>query len=102
MLAGIAGASLSIALINLFQENMTNGMGFIAVALVYFGGWRPMGVLGGALLFSLVNALQLWIQVKGHRPAVRYRRDAALYPDHSGAGFLRAPRPAAGCAHQAF
>ncbi len=65
MLAGIAGASLSIALINLFQENMTNGMGFIAVALVYFGGWRPVGILGGALLFSFVNALQLWIQVKG-------------------------------------
>lgn len=64
MLAGIAGASLSIALINLFQENMTNGMGFIAVALVYFGGWRPTGVLSGALLFSFVNALQLWIQVK--------------------------------------
>lgn len=64
-LAGIAGASLSIALINLFQENMTNGMGFIAVALVYFGGWRPVGILGGALLFSFVNALQLWIQVKG-------------------------------------
>lgn len=65
ILAGIAGASLSIALINLFQENMTNGMGFIAVALVYFGGWRPTGILGGALLFSFVNALQLWIQVKG-------------------------------------
>jgi len=65
MLAGIAGASLSIALINLFQENMTNGIGFIAVALVYFGSWRPVGVLAGALLFSFVNALQLWIQVKG-------------------------------------
>ena len=65
MMAGIAGASLSIALINLFQENMTNGMGFIAVALVYFGGWNPIGVLAGALLFSFVNALQLWIQVKG-------------------------------------
>ena len=65
VLAGIAGASLSISLINLFQENMTNGMGFIAVALVYFGGWRPFGVLGGALLFSFVNALQLWVQVKG-------------------------------------
>jgi simple sugar transport system permease protein len=64
-LAGIAGASLSIALINLFQENMTNGMGFIAVALVYFGSWRPLGVLGGALLFSFVNALQLWVQVLG-------------------------------------
>ncbi|HRF46875.1 MAG TPA: ABC transporter permease [Anaerolineales bacterium] len=64
MFAGIAGASLSIALINLFQENMTNGQGFIAVALVYFGGWKPWGVLGGALLFSFVQALQLWIQVK--------------------------------------
>lgn len=65
ILAGIAGASLSISLINLFQENMTNGMGFIAVALVYFGSWRPLGVLAGALLFSFVNALQLWLQIKG-------------------------------------
>lgn len=64
-LAGVAGASLSISLLNLFQENMTNGLGFIAVALVYFGGWRPVGVLLGSLLFSTVNALQLWIQVLG-------------------------------------
>lgn len=61
-LAGVAGASLSIGLLNVFQENMTNGLGFIAVALVYFGSWRMVGVLGGALLFSLINALQLWIQ----------------------------------------
>lgn len=63
VLAGIAGASLSISLLNIFQENMTNGMGFIAVALVYFGSWTPVGVLVGALLFSTVNALQLWVQV---------------------------------------
>jgi ABC-type uncharacterized transport system permease subunit len=63
MLAGIAGATLSIAWVNLFQENMTNGMGFIAVALVYFGGWRPWGVMGGALLFSLVNAFQFTVQL---------------------------------------
>lgn len=62
-LAGVAGASLSIGQLNIFQENMTNGIGFIAVALVYFGNWRAVGVLGGALLFSLVNALQLWVQV---------------------------------------
>jgi len=43
---------------------MTSGLGFIAVALVYFGGWRPWGVLGGALLFSMVSSLQLWMQVK--------------------------------------
>jgi general nucleoside transport system permease protein len=65
MLAGLAGASLSLALVNLFQENLTAGMGFIAVALVYFGGWKPVGVLGGALLFSTVNAFQLWMQVLG-------------------------------------
>ena len=64
-LSGIAGASLSIALLNVFQQNLTSGQGFIAVALVYFGGWRPVGVLAGSLIFSMVNALQLWVQVKG-------------------------------------
>lgn len=65
MFSGVAGASLSIALLNVFQQNMTAGLGFIAVALVYFGGWRPFGVLFGALIFSLVNALQVWVQVLG-------------------------------------
>ncbi|HEX7594691.1 MAG TPA: ABC transporter permease, partial [Anaerolineae bacterium] len=63
--SGIAGASLSIALLNVFQQNLTSGQGFIAVALVYFGGWRPFRVMIGALLFSMVNALQLWIQILG-------------------------------------
>ncbi len=65
MMAGIAGASLSIALLNIFQQNLTSGLGFIAVALVYFGGWRPFRVMLGALLFSMVNSLQLWIQTLG-------------------------------------
>jgi simple sugar transport system permease protein len=43
-------------------------MGFSAVALVYFGGWRPYGVLAGAMLFSFVNALQLQIKAKGWQP----------------------------------
>jgi simple sugar transport system permease protein len=63
IMSGIAGASLSIALLNVFQQNLTSGLGFIAVALVYFGGWRPLGVLVGSLIFSMVNALQLWVQV---------------------------------------
>ncbi len=65
ILAGIAGATFSIANINMFQEKMTNGTGYIAVALVYFSGWKPKGVLFGALLFSFVNALQLRMQVLG-------------------------------------
>ncbi|MHC1784746.1 MAG: ABC transporter permease [Anaerolineaceae bacterium] len=65
ILAGVAGASLSISLLNLFQENLTAGQGFIAVALVYFGGWKPANIMWGALLFSAVNAFQLWMQVLG-------------------------------------
>jgi len=65
ILSAIAGASMSIATLNVFQQNMTSGLGFIAVALVYFGGWRPFGVMLGALLFSMVSALQLRLQVEG-------------------------------------
>jgi simple sugar transport system permease protein len=65
VLAGVAGASMSISLLNLFQDNLTSGEGFIAVALVYFGGWNPWGVLAGSLLFSVVNSFQLWMQVLG-------------------------------------
>lgn len=65
MMAGLAGASLSIALLKVFQQNLTSGQGFIAVALVYFGGWRPYRVMMGAMLFSFVNALQLQIGVIG-------------------------------------
>ncbi|HSJ57441.1 MAG TPA: ABC transporter permease [Anaerolineae bacterium] len=65
VLSGVAGASMSIGLLNVFQQNMTSGLGFIAVALVYFGGWRPWRVMLGALLFSMVNALQLRLQIAG-------------------------------------
>lgn len=65
VLSGLAGATFTLANINMFQEKMTNGTGFIAVALVYFSGWKPKGVLAGALLFSFVNAFQLRMQVLG-------------------------------------
>jgi len=57
-MAGLAGAALTINL-HIFQSNITNGQGFIAVALVYFGAWRPTGVMLGSLLFGLVSATVL-------------------------------------------
>ncbi len=54
-LAGLAGAALTLEVGN-FQQNLTSGRGFIAVALVYFGAWRPVGVMTGSLLFGLVLA----------------------------------------------
>jgi ABC-type uncharacterized transport system permease subunit len=59
VLASLAGAFLAIADNNVFFYNMTQGKGFIAVALVYFGAWRARGVLLGSLLFSIVTALQI-------------------------------------------
>jgi len=64
-LAGLAGAYLSLSQAKMFADDIVAGRGFIAVALVYFGRWSPLGILGGALLFSLAQAFQLSIQVLG-------------------------------------
>lgn len=64
-MAGLAGAYLSIAQTHMYADNITAGRGFIAVALVYFGKWKPSGILWGALLFSLAHSFQRSIQVYG-------------------------------------
>jgi general nucleoside transport system permease protein len=65
MLAGLAGSVLSLGLLNLFQEGITGGRGFIALAVVVFGNWNPLGALMGALIFSVSDALQLRLQALG-------------------------------------
>jgi len=49
----------------MFADDIVAGRGFIAVALVYFGRWDPWWILGGSLLFSIAQSLQLSIQVLG-------------------------------------
>ena len=65
VMSGLAGAYLSIGQAQMFADNLTAGRGFIAVALVYFGRWKPVGIMWGALLFSMAHALQRSIQVYG-------------------------------------
>jgi simple sugar transport system permease protein len=62
MFAGIAGASLVLAQVGTFAEKMTAGRGFMAVAIVVLGGWRPGRVAGAALFFGAAMALQFLFQ----------------------------------------
>lgn len=57
LLCGVGGAYLSLSLLNEFTENMTAGRGFIALAAVIFGGWRPARLYLASLFFGLANAL---------------------------------------------
>ena len=66
-LAGLAGAALAIEL-GIFQQNLTNAMGFIAIALVYFGAWSPKGVMIGSLVFGLVQSIVLQCKTFGVIP----------------------------------
>lgn len=65
--AGLAGSYLSLALSHGFAENMTAGRGFIALAIVIFGRWRPAGVAAGAALFALSVTLQYYVQAADAR-----------------------------------
>lgn len=61
-MVGLAGAYLSLGLTRSFQEQMTGGRGFLALALVIVGRWSPAGVFLAALLFGLLNSLQEALQ----------------------------------------
>lgn len=64
-LGGLAGAALVLAQVGTFAEGMSAGRGFIAIAVVALGRWRPIGVALAALLFGGATALQYLFQSTG-------------------------------------
>ena len=64
-LAGLGGAVLVVGQLGFFNQDVTAGRGWVAIALVIFGRWSPTRVTLGALLFGITDALQLRIQSAG-------------------------------------
>lgn len=56
-LAGLGGATMTLAVVNYFTQNVICGQGFIALAAVVFGKWKPQGTMGACLLFGFAQAL---------------------------------------------
>lgn len=67
-LAGVGGAYLSVVSLGLFVQGMSAGRGFIALAAVIFGRWRPFSVLAACLVFGGADALQLRLQAQESIP----------------------------------
>jgi simple sugar transport system permease protein len=61
-LAGLGGAALSIYLSSSFSRNMTAGRGFMALAALIFGKWKPIPAALACLLFGFTEALQIRLQ----------------------------------------
>ncbi len=62
-IAGLAGAWFSLETVGSFEDVMTGGKGFIALAAMIFGNWNPLGAFLGALLFGFADALQIKLQI---------------------------------------
>jgi ABC-type uncharacterized transport system permease subunit len=63
LIAGIGGAYFSLGVVGTFEDGMTRGQGFVALAAMIFGNWYPIGAFLAALLFGFANALQVKMQI---------------------------------------
>jgi simple sugar transport system permease protein len=73
VLAALGGAYLSIGFLGSFNENMTAGRGFIALAAVIFGNWRPFGAYAAAILFGASTALSFRLAVYSDAASVLFQ-----------------------------
>ena len=63
LIAGIGGAYFPLDIVGAFEDNMTRGQGFVALAAMIFGNWNPLGGFLAALLFGFADALQVKMQI---------------------------------------
>ena len=63
MLMGLAGAYMPMVYTGTYTDGIVRGRGWLAIALTFFGGWSPQGILLGSFFFALVEILALRVQV---------------------------------------
>jgi simple sugar transport system permease protein len=95
VLAGLGGAFLSIGFVDSFSEDMTAGTGFIALAALIFGNWRPQGLFAAALLFGFASAIAQRLPVYSDSLAVLFQALPYLLTLIAVAGIIGRPRPPA-------
>src|SRR5262249_34333900 len=65
ILGGMAGAYLVLGDVHVFTINMTAGKGYIALAVIILGQWKPLGALAAAILFGSAQAIDFNVQARG-------------------------------------
>ena len=95
VLAAMGGAYLSIGFVGSFNQNMTAGRGFIALAAVIFGNWRPGGALAAALLFGFSSALAQRLPAFSPSSAVLFQALPYVLTLIAVAGIIGRSRPPA-------
>jgi simple sugar transport system permease protein len=95
ILAALGGAYLSIGFVGSFGENMTAGRGFIALAAVIFGNWRPFGAYAAAILFGASTALSFRLAVYSDAASVLFQSLPYVLTLIAVAGVIGRPVPPA-------
>jgi ABC-type uncharacterized transport system permease subunit len=95
VLAALGGAYLSVGFVGSFNENMTAGRGFIALAALIFGNWRPFGAFAAALLFGASTALSFRLATYSDSAAVLFQALPYVLTLIAVAGVIGRPVPPA-------
>ncbi|MGE4177916.1 MAG: hypothetical protein AB7G65_18985 [Thermoleophilia bacterium] len=95
VLGGLGGAFLSIGFVDSFSENMTAGAGFIALAALIFGNWRPKGLFFACLLFGASSAIAQRLPVYSDSLAILFQTLPYVLTLVAVAGLVGRPKPPA-------
>jgi ABC-type uncharacterized transport system permease subunit len=95
ILSALGGAYLAVGFVGSFNENMTAGRGFIALAALIFGNWRPFGAFAAALLFGASTALSFRLAIYSDSASVLFQALPYVLTLIAVAGVIGRPIPPA-------